>query len=441
MFDGHQPNSVLEILDEVSQTASTNEKQEILKKHKHNKELEETFNLAYNPFYTFGIKKIPEYRVIGGATTLMNVYRRLNVLYDGIKTGNEAIEWLAHEFEGLEQEDAEVLERVIKRDLRCGVSAKIANKVWPNLIPEFPNMLASGMKEETLDKIDFPAYVQEKLDGQRVNIIVKSNGNVTVRTRNGKELDYLNSYFASDVAVPIQSNVVLDGELLVQDTKGNFLSRKKSNGILNKVQKGTAKENELNSIVAVIWDIIPYESFMQGKWNEPYSKRLSILSNFLDREDVNQNGSMKLIDTQTVESMHEARNYFMWKLKEGAEGAILKDMSHVWENGRSKQQVKMKAEKEADLHVINYEEGRGKYKGFLGNFIASTSDGKLEVSIGSGFSDQQRDEYFDDWVLDKIVTVRYNEVIEKDDGSKSLYLPIFHELRDDKFEANSLEEL
>jgi hypothetical protein len=41
----------------------------------------------------------------------------------------------------------------------------------------------------------------------------------------------------------------------------------------------------------------------------------------------------------------------------------------------------------------------------------------------------------------KIITVKYNEVIESQNGKKSLYLPIFVEIREDKDVANSLTEL
>jgi hypothetical protein len=74
----------------------------------------------------------------------------------------------------------------------------------------------------------------------------------------------------------------------------------------------------------------------------------------------------------------------------------------------------------------------------MGSVLAETSDGLLEVSIGSGFNDDDRELTPED-VLGKIVTVKYNEIIrDKNRDKASLFLPIYQEFRLDKNTADEM---
>ncbi len=60
----------------------------------------------------------------------------------------------------------------------------------------------------------------------------------------------------------------------------------------------------------------------------------------------------------------------------------------------------------------------------------------LEVGVGTGYNDQQRKDY-DKSYVGKICSVQYNEIItSRDRDTKSLFLPVFVEFRDDKEEAD-----
>jgi ATP-dependent DNA ligase len=102
----------------------------------------------------------------------------------------------------------------------------------------------------------------------------------------------------------------------------------------------------------------------------------------------------------------------------------------------------MKAEEECDLKVIGMEEGTGKYDGVLGALVCETADGLLKVNVGTGFSDDDRIDYWDSNIRNVIVTVRYNQKIkDKKTGVHSLFLPRFVCVREDKDVANTLEEI
>ena len=52
---------ILTILNELAATASTKEKEAIVRREKDNMLLKQVFQAAYNNFITYGIKQIPEY--------------------------------------------------------------------------------------------------------------------------------------------------------------------------------------------------------------------------------------------------------------------------------------------------------------------------------------------------------------------------------------------
>jgi ATP-dependent DNA ligase len=130
---------------------------------------------------------------------------------------------------------------------------------------------------------------------------------------------------------------------------------------------------------------------------------------------------------------------------QGFEGAVVKDPSSHWRDHTSPYNVKLKIAFEAEYVITGTFEGQGKYVGMLGGFYIETSDGLLKSSVGTGFPDSLRKEYFkipsDGW-KETICTVIANDVVSKRDSDvKSLFLPVFSELRMDRNKADSLERV
>ena len=125
-------------------------------------------------------------------------------------------------------------------------------------------------------------------------------------------------------------------------------------------------------------------------------------------------------------------------LSRGKEGVVLKNPTAIWRDGTSKEQVKLKLELDCDLKVIGFEEGEGKFAGTLSSLLCESSDKMLCTSV-SGFNDKMRKEIWENRsdYLDKIVTVRFNDIMQKEGEVASLFLPRFVEFRDDKILADS----
>jgi ATP-dependent DNA ligase len=434
------------IFKDLAATSSRLEKEAILTTNGSNSVLKQACFLALDPFTNFYIRKIPKYKTgIGPYISLQHALDRLFALSTRQVTGNAGIEFLTKLLEELEPEDARVVERVIEKDLRCGVSEATVNKIWPDLVPTYPCMLASGYEDKLINKITWPANVQLKLDGMRFNAIVKS-GTVEFRSRNGKLLNLLGQLEQEFLAIAGNDEVVFDGELNVMDTDTyQFMARQIGNGILSKAQKGTLTLGDAALIHATVWDWIPYEDFQRGECSMPYRIRLMSLFSSMDSAAYEKTpdsvGKVHKVWNKDVASIEEAQEVFETMLSEGQEGIILKDLTAHWEDKRAKHQIKFKGELECDLVCVDWVEGTGKNTGRLGALVLESSDGTIKVNVGTGFTDYDRD-IITKSVIGKVIAIKYNgRIVDQRTGVSSLFLPVFVEVRNDKDTADSSKSI
>ena len=428
--------NINEFLNSLAENASRNFKIDQLNAQSDNETLREVIRLALDPFTQFYQRKIPEYTTDSKQTSLDQAMLALYDLKERVVTGNAAIEYLRMLLSSVSADDAKVLERIISKDLKCGVDVSTANKVWSGLIPEYPCMLCSPFEQKLVDKIKFPAYAQMKMDGMRFNAIVR-DGKVEFRSRNGKQILLLGNLEAEFAKLAGNVDCVFDGELLVMDDMTmQFADRQTGNGILNKANKGTISAVDAAKVHATVWDLIPYVAFVDGYCLTPYSKRFATLQAIVDKQE-SAGKKIWSVTSTIVQTLEEAQDIFQGYLADGYEGIILKDGAGEWEDKRSKTQIKFKGELECDLKIVAVEEGKGKAVGMLGAIICESADGIVKVNVGSGFNDAQRKQYWKENLVDKIVAVKYNARIKNKSGEESLFLPVFIELRDDKDVADN----
>ena len=267
---------------------------------------------------------------------------------------------------------------------------------------------------------------------------------VSYRTRNGLtyqiEDSELDRIFLDAAKALNRPTLVFDGELYqVNESTGKPEPRTVSNGIATKLIRGTASLAHSQNIGMSLWDVVPAEMFANGKCTTPYSKRFELI------EQMFGNGlRVKPAENTVVSSEDEALALAAKYMKAGEEGIILKDPDGIWEAKRSYATLKIKAVREADLEIIGFEEGEGKYAGNLGALICSSSCGQVLVNVGTGISDIDREIIWNRRAKLKgtIVTIRYNELIKgRDSDTYSLFLPRLVEQRPDKDAADDLKKI
>lgn len=420
----------LEALTKVSGNA----KLDLLKSFSDDKELQAAFEAAYNPFYNFWVTTFPEVvaKKQNPSVTLMDAIAYIKTIKS---RSNAVLDELVGMASKMTKSDEDVLRMILARDLRCGVNASSINKAWKNLIPEFPVMLCRVADEKNRKFIKFPAFVQTKMDGMRVNIVIQESF-VDVFSRAGRPIvthgmfDHLTEVYTS------HGSVVLDGELLFDF--GELNDRQTGNGLGNKAVRGTISVEEAQGMLAVVWDIIPLEHFQQGFHKTPYAVR-SLAVNAI----ASKFPRLRYVNEEMADSWEEATSMFETLLKEGQEGVIVKNTDAPWENKRSKHMQKLKAEKEVELRIVGFKEGTGQFEGSLGSLVCVTDDDKLLVNV-SGMTPAMRDEFWDnrEEYHGKIVTVRFNAVIKsKGREEASLFLPRLVMVREDKDTTNTLKEI
>ena len=129
-------------------------------------------------------------------------------------------------------------------------------------------------------------------------------------------------------------------------------------------------------------------------------------------------------------------------VSKGGEGVICKN-DHLYECKRSKSWIKLKEVNDCDLVVTGWYEGEGKREGYIGGLICTDKSGTLKVKIGAGFTDNDLETLspIREELIGKIVAVQYNVPITDKHENRSLFLPRFIEVRNDKNEADDMSPL
>lgn len=472
-------SEILRILDSLAETSKSNTKLDILAENRDSIELQLFFMYSLDKFKNYYIREATFPVVISTLTESMSSIQEfvndfLPTLYNRELTGNAAIDALARELEKFNQKDIEVIKRILFKDPKCGVSEKIVNKIWPELVKEIPYMRCSG--PDALKNLTYPAYAQKKSDGTYCNVIIGENS-VFFMTRNGSEFN-INSM--ADVILrkielmPELKNTVLMGELLsFKDFKPE--DRKTGNGKITRIikrdstletAKGDKKEvlrqefDEIDISLGIdLWDMVPYADWVKGYCSTPYNERFSRLCTVLQKVN---SSKFRPITSKIVYNEEELMSFNALMMQMGEEGSVAKNISAVYKKGTSKDQMKIKAILDADLLCTGWYFGRtgSEIEEGLGGLILESSDGIINVSVGSGFSREQRglepidnDDIakglkrtsldFDKEYVGKIITIEYNALVNSKHSTDkySCFLPVFIEVREDKTEADSYEKL
>lgn len=437
-------NRTLAILDEIAAIGSTKAKEAIILREKDNAVLKAVFVAAYDTTINYHIRKIPEYQAgkCIPQLTLTEALAALGDLSSRKVTGTAAINSLGWILTNCSSDDATVIERVVKRDLRCNCSDSIASRVWPKLVPEFPYMRCSLMKGAKTGTWDWKSgvYSQLKADAMFANVDYETDGEIFVTSRNGSEfpIDQFET-LCEDVRKLIPVGYRLNGELQVE-RDGKILPREIGNGILNSVLKGGMFAYNEHAVYDV-WDIIPLEQASpNGRWKGvPYTERFKALQSYLNADT----SSIRIIPTKIVHSIEEAYEHYFELVALGFEGTIIKDGGGEWFDGTSKFQVKLKVECDIDVKIVGFTQGNGKNESLFGAVSVESSDGLVKADV-SGFTDSLRvwiHEHREE-LLDTIMTVKFNNITQPNKhGVRSLFLPRCVELRTDKNEADSFERI
>lgn len=476
---------IFDIIKSIEDARGSKAKAQILIDNKDNVDLKRAYQLAYSGRFKFFIKKVPEYTPVKYPNVPAKTFSDgLDYLQDTLAarvlTGNMAIHGLVDVLSQMNEGDAHVLVRVLLKDLRCGASGSIANKVWKKLIPEMPQMLASAYSEKALSFITFPAFAQLKADGARCFAEIRGDEleDVTLLTRSGNEYQGLDKLkhqlieMTKEARERHPNGVMIDGEIVyheqvVEEPKDSLFDmfaepelpelskakefqqakRTESNGLANKAIKGTITAEEAEGMMFQVWDYVPLDVvYSEGKVSgfayDVRFRALELMSKGFDK--------IILIENHIVHNIKEAREIYKMYVDQGLEGIILKNIGAYWEDKRSKNLVKFKEVITVDLKCVGSYEHR-KQPGKMGGLMFVSECGRIRVNAGSGLKDKPEELHeldrthlweIRDTLPGTIWELECNGWVTaegRDDGTVALFLAIIKQRRNDKDVANTFE--
>lgn len=443
-------NELLTKIDEIAATPSKNEKQAMVTNLMAFPLFERVCQYAYNPFKTYGLRKLPIGKAHPGYKDGFDdkTWDILDCLIDRRLTGSNAMAVVESEIDALDEQSAELLRRIIRKNLRAGFSESTINKARKGLIPEFAYMRCSLPKDVKFDKWPWAdgVFSQEKADGMFANVDVELDGNVSVRSRQGTEFP-MEAFadFVEEAKVRLIRGNQHHGEFLVE-RDGAILPRAEGNGVMNHVLSGGSFAPNERPIYKV-WDSVPLTHVKPGgSYDTSYKSRLAQVVVALRRD--RGKGSIDLIPTRVVRSLAEAKIHAAELMKLGKEGTVVKHPEGPWVDSTSKYQVKVKLEFVVDLEVVAVVPGSAgtKNEGRAGSLTVKTSDDLLvtDVAVKNEAMRNSVDANPDEWI-GKIIAVVANDIIEPSPSNDlhSLSHPRMAEAgyRADKSVADSLQRV
>lgn len=411
--------------------------------------------VCYDPFVTFGVRKIPDTVGITGAENPADDFDQLLIdLSARLLTGHDArdaIQGLAERFDS--DEWNYFYAPILRRDMRCGISATTINKIVKKTdyeIPIFSCQLASN--SEGRPEMRGTKRLEPKLDGVRVlMMVVVQQGisrppttSVVCYSRNGKVFDnfshienqVLNNVerliAAADKVDDMQSGILKQGFVLDGEVVGNTFQEL--------MRQARRKENvDAADSVFHVFDVLPLADFRRGQWNAPLSKRIALLEAMQSAFDKMPNAELLphlQVDLDTSEGKSQIERYANEMVNAGFEGIMIKNLDAPYLCKRSTDWMKYKPVYDYDLTVIGIEPGTGKHKGRMGALICEGEDGgkHIVVNVGSGYTDVERQEYWDNQsdIIGRTAVVMADAVTLNQSGSYSLRFPRFKTFRYDK---------
>jgi DNA ligase-1 len=399
-----------------------------------NDELFEGLRLCYDPMITFGVKKVPLHGGPDGQGLPWIAFKELALgLSRRDFTGHAARDAIELALSASTQAQWNGwYRRILIKDMRAGFSETTVNKMVAKAnkneytVPLFECMLAhDGAKHEK--KLTGKKLLEPKLDGVRVvTVINATNKTATMYSRNGKILENF-PHITNAIEANIdhfERSLVLDGEMVSSSFQA----------LMKQVHRKSDVKSEDARLM--LFDIIPVSEFQRGESSMGQGRRSKLLRSMKSTFDLI--GSIDVIPQKEVDldsyvGELEFKEYNKEAIEAGFEGIMIKTVDAPYECKRSTSWLKMKPFIEVSLEITDVEEGTGKNEGRLGAFVCSgVDDGRqITVNVGSGFSDDDRIEYWAnrDTQPGQVVEVRADAITQNQDGTYSLRFPRFLRFR------------
>ncbi|CZE47036.1 DNA ligase [Campylobacter geochelonis] len=155
------------------------------------------------------------------------------------------------------------------------------------------------------------------------------------------------------------------------------------------------KRGEFERVFSIVADKKPSDEWSGVKFmifdvpdeNGNLTQRLAVLKKFLDK---NPNKNIVIIEQIPVKNTEHLNQFLDEILKNGGEGAVVRDPKAEYKSGRSDKILKVKKFHDSECKVLKIIAGKGKFKDKMGSVLCLDEKSGVEFRLGSGFSDKMR---------------------------------------------------
>ena len=421
------------MVDYLTSTNSNNEKKERLA---HYDDLKKIIKYTYDPMMQFYVtsKTIEKYPEVSGDwadVTEEMIFPLLNSLASRQISGHAALAAVSGFVEG-HAEYKDLIYSIIDKNLKIRMSESLINKVFPDLIPEFKVQLADKFNIDKVPNFEKEKwFASRKLDGVRC-IAVYKDKDLKFYSRTGKEfftLEKVKEDILEEMSFYKNSDFILDGEMCIVDENGdeNFTS------IIKLIRK---KDFTIKNPRYKIFDFMSLKDFENKSGETSFGDRYSVFKNIKSKSE-----TLSVVEQVEIENLEDFNELSLKADKLGWEGLIIRKDA-LYAGKRSKNMLKVKQFHDDEYEVKNITKGIIRYisketgleeeQEMLSNVIIEHKG--FEVGVGSGFSLEQRQSFYDnpELIIGKTINVKYFEESKDKNGNLSLRFPVVKHIYDGK---------
>ena len=405
-----------DFVDEMRATSSSLEKVKILKKQPGY--IQSILEYTYNPYKQYHVtsKTCIKNKDIVTPYFGKTIFDLLDDLTTRHMTGHAAIGAVNYFVSKNNYED--LVFSIIDKDLKIRTGAKVINKAFPGLIPEFNVALAQEYK----GKCDWSDnwYASRKLDGVRCLAVVDEEGKCTLYSRMGKEFTTLNKVKEAIEKTCI-INTVFDGEICLLDENGD----EDFQGIMKELRR---KDHQIENPVFMVFDMIHKPNFDMGGGGPDLENRLHSLRSWITTRHALNSGALRYLNQFQIIDDNHFEHWSKMSAENNWEGFMLRK-NIGYEGKRSKNLLKVKKFFDAEYKVVDYDndnhevvrDGKSETMKMLAQVWIEHKGHR--VKVGSGWTQDQRLQYMDGSIVGKTITVQYFEETHNQEGGISLRFP------------------
>lgn len=376
--------TVIEILEQLESDNSRLFKEELLDRYCSNDLLKKVFVAVGDPYTNFYVNKFKMPAALGISHDDIVVEHFINEVCEKLSTravtGNAAKELVVNLFKDMSGPQQKWCQRILLKNLRCGVSTTTVNKIWPAAIVGFSVQLAETLKTRhemgkgiiIEDDINYPVRIEPKLDGLRC-IAVKHSGEVTLFTRSGSVLETLPK-IKSLLEAAKWDNFVLDAEVMGADWNETA-----------SVAMSYKRGKDDSGMILHVFDAMTFDDWREQESTLDLNDRVELAAELVTQ--VNST-SVVTVAGKTVNNIKELLSFYNDCMENGYEGIMLKDLGSKYAFKRSKAVLKMKPVTTYEGMIVGHYLGNvgSKREGLWGGFNVVMPNGVV-TRVGGGYTD------------------------------------------------------